>query len=174
MLIQCTKKLLDQLNIDFEEQPQEESLFSWHANLITVYRRKVIVLVNDKNRYVIIVSGLKDKDFKRLDELIIKAIKETLKAEGIKQEFIEKFINHSKGIIYTKTKNPSAIAKMNKACEILEYHEELLEDEAICNVAMSIKANQYSMSDGKSSFIYPNEEMYKDLESFAGEPISWI
>ncbi|GCD13121.1 DUF6933 domain-containing protein [Clostridium tagluense] len=77
MLIQCTKKILKQLNIKSEAHPQEESLFSWHANLITVYRRKAIVLVNDKNRYVIVLRVLKDKDFKRLDEYIIKGIKET-------------------------------------------------------------------------------------------------
>ena len=39
----------------------------WHTNLIRVNRRKAVVLVNDENRYVIILHGLKAKDFKRLD-----------------------------------------------------------------------------------------------------------
>ena len=34
MLIQCTKKLLDELNSKPEGQVDEEPLFSWHANLI--------------------------------------------------------------------------------------------------------------------------------------------
>ena len=34
-------------------------------------------MVNDKNRYVIVLHGLKAKDFKKLDELILQAIRET-------------------------------------------------------------------------------------------------
>jgi len=89
MLIQCTKKLLDELNIKPATSADEGPIFSWHANLITVKRRKAVVLVNDKNRYVIILHGLKAKDFKKLDEHIIQAIRETFQDECIKDEIIE-------------------------------------------------------------------------------------
>jgi hypothetical protein len=46
MLIQCTKKLLDQLSIRPEFGIEEEPLFSWHANLVTM-SRKAVVLVNE-------------------------------------------------------------------------------------------------------------------------------
>src|SRR5699024_8237482 len=77
MLIQCTKKLLDQLKIKPQAPPEieEEKLFSWHANLLTINRRKAVVLVNDSNRYVIVLYGLLARNFKKLDELIFEAIR---------------------------------------------------------------------------------------------------
>ena len=65
MLIQCTRKLLKQLDIEPESEIEEEPLFSWHANLKTVNRRKAVVLANDKNRYVIVLYGLRAKNDKK-------------------------------------------------------------------------------------------------------------
>jgi len=36
---------------------------------------------------------------------------------------------------------------------------------------MSIRVSRYLVGDGKNKYIRPNEEMYKDLESFTGKPI---
>src|SRR5699024_585038 len=75
MLIQCTRKLLDQLKIKPSEVPRKtQPLFSWHANILTINRRKTVVLVNDSNRYVVVLYGLLAKDFQKLDQLIFEAI----------------------------------------------------------------------------------------------------
>ena len=74
MLIQCTKKLLDELNIK-PSIKEEKPFFSWHANLLTINRRKTVVLMNNKNRYIIVLHGLKAKDKKNIDSTIITAIK---------------------------------------------------------------------------------------------------
>ncbi|MEH7523304.1 plasmid pRiA4b ORF-3 family protein [Bacillus sp. JJ1503] len=171
MLIQCTKKLLDQLDIKSDIQVKEEPLFSWHAHLITLNRRKTIVLVNDQNRYVVVLHGLKAKEFKNLDEVILQGIRETFREEGIKDEVIEKFLSQSKEISYTKTKDRTSVARMNKACENVYFFEELLENDSIFNTRMSMRVSRFLVGDGKNKYIVPNEEMYKDLEEFAGEPI---
>ncbi|WP_454098465.1 DUF6933 domain-containing protein [Metabacillus sp. SLBN-84] len=50
MLIQCTKKLLDELKVTPAEQAEEiNPILSWHANSIKIGRHKFLVLVNDKN-----------------------------------------------------------------------------------------------------------------------------
>ncbi len=58
MLIQCTKTLLDKLGLPKESlKPAEgsealpESLTAWHANYITLDRRKAIILMNNETRY---------------------------------------------------------------------------------------------------------------------------
>ncbi len=119
MLIRCTKKLLDKLNIKTGENIEGDPLFSWHANLITMSRRKAVVLVNDRNRYVIVLYGLKAKDFKELDDHIRQAIRETFQEEGIKNEIIEKYINHSKEIYYTKTKDTNSLSIVMKKLIII-------------------------------------------------------
>jgi len=64
MLIQCTKKLLDAIERKPVAYEEKNLLFSWHANLITLNRKKTVVLVNDKTRYAVVLYGLKAKDFK--------------------------------------------------------------------------------------------------------------
>lgn len=166
MLIQCTKKLLDQLNIKPELQIKEEPLFSWHANLVTVNRRKAVVLMNDKNNYIIVLFGLKLKDFKNLDEHILNAIRETLKEECIREEIIDRFINNSQEILYSKTSSRSIISKLNNACTLLPHFENLLEGESIYKSALGVRLSRFPFKDGKKKYIFPNEEIYIDLETF--------
>lgn len=69
MLIQGTKKLLDQLKLkpaDLTVLPEEEALFCWHANLVMINRRKAVVLMQDTSRYIVVLWGMKQKEFQKL------------------------------------------------------------------------------------------------------------
>ena len=82
LLIQCTKKLLDELKIkpgSLQEPPAAELLFSWHANLIKLKRRKAVVLVNDRNKYVLVLFGLKADHFRKLGFHILQGIRKASK-----------------------------------------------------------------------------------------------
>lgn len=171
MLIQCTKKLLDQLNLKPESAADEEPLFSWHANLLNINRRKTVVLVNDKNKYVVVLYGLKVRDFKKLDELIPEAIRETLRDECIKDDIIDEFINHSRGITYARTKDKASVARMNKGCTNVYFYGDLLDDSSIYQGDVSIRASGCLVKDNEDTYIRPDEEMYKDLESLSGKTI---
>ncbi len=171
MLIQCTKKLLDQLNIKEIKEIDEEPLFSWHANLVIVNRRKAVILVNDSNRYVIVLYGLKAKNFKNLDQHIIDAICETLRDDGINNEAITNYISQSKQIVYTKTKNKSMVARMIKGCEYINFYEYLLNNESITQSVVGIKSSHFLVGEGKNDYIHPNEIMYKDLSNYTSKPI---
>lgn len=171
MLIQCTKKLLDKLNIKLQEYVEEDLLFSWHANLITVNRRKIVVLVNDKNRYVIVLYGLKAKDFKSLDNVILQAIQNTFREECIREEITEQFITQANEVIYTKTKDRSSISRVNKACELVPRFEEFIQEESIYQSEISKRLSRFLVSIGAKDYISPNEELYKDLENFAEGPV---
>ena len=171
MIIQCTKKLLDQLKIKPVIAIDDLPLFSWHANLITVNHRKAIVLLNDSNRYIIVLYGLKAKDFKNMDNIIISSIRETLLDECIKAEIVEQFINHSLGIIYAKTKDRSLVARLNKACDNVYFYGNLLNLDTINQSVVSMKSSSLIVGDGNNDYVHPNEVMYRDLEIFAKEPL---
>jgi len=167
MLIQCTKKLCDELRIKPLAASSGEPLFSWHANLITINRRKTVVLVNDSNRYVIVLHGMKAKDFKNLNYLIIKGMRETLLAECIKPEIVEQYLNHAPEFVYAKTKDRLMVARMNKACETVNLYADTLQSDTIKQIQLNIRASTYLVNDGNGGYMYPYESLYKDLETFA-------
>lgn len=171
MLIQCTKKLLDELGIKPVKDFTEEPLFSWHTNLVRINHRKTVVLVNDSNRYVIVLYGLKKKDFNNINEIIPKAIREMLLDEGIKIKIVEDFMQHSPQIVYTKTKDRSMVARMNKACDVIAFFGGEYKNSTIFQSTVSMKASASLVGDGKNDYFHPNELMYKELEAFANEPV---
>ena len=59
MQICCTKKLLDYIGVAPDCVEAVDSFYSWHANLLTIYRRKALLIVNDKTRYAILLLGIK-------------------------------------------------------------------------------------------------------------------
>jgi hypothetical protein len=171
MLIQCTKKLLAELKVEMSEPSEEDALFSWHANMITVNRRKTFVLTNDSNRYIIVLHGLKAKDLKKIDELILQAIRETFREEGIKDEVIEAYISQSKKFSFKTTKNRTLVARLNKACENVYYFEDRIDQSKIYQAALGKRVSSLLVGNGKNTYTNPNEDLYRDLENFIGGPI---
>jgi hypothetical protein len=171
MLIQCTKRLLAELKVETSEPSEEEALFSWHANMITMNRRKTLVLTNDSNRYIIVLHGLKAKNLKKIDVLILHAIRETFREEGIKDEVIEAYISQSKKFSFTTTKNRTLVARLNKACENVYYFESRIDQSKIYQAALGKRVSSLLVGNGKNTYTNPNEDLYRDLENFIGGPI---
>lgn len=171
MLIQCTKKLMDELKIKPMQAKEENPLFCWHANLITVNRRKTVGLMNDSNLYRIVLYGLKAKDLENLDQLIIEAIRSTLLDECITADIVEKFIQSSPTINYEKTKDRVMVARLNKACEEIYFLGDLMKAEMIGQSHVGKIASASLVGNGKNGYMYPNEALYKDIENFSGKTI---
>ena len=169
--IQGTKKLLDYLKIKPVSHQEENSLYAWHANLITINRKKAIVLVNDKNRYVIVLYGIVAKHLKKLDELIIESIRKTFLEEGIKEEIVEQYIRLAPDFIFSKTKDKTSVARMNKSCETIYVFDDLLDMENVVQTTFNKSASRYLITNGKNNYIYPNQELYGSLEDFLEQPV---
>ncbi|WP_216628807.1 plasmid pRiA4b ORF-3 family protein [Neobacillus dielmonensis] len=127
--------------------------------------------MNDSNRYVIVLYGLTATNLKKIDDCIFEGIRETLREEGIKEEIIKRFLLDSGKMTFTMTKNRTTVSRLNKACESVYYHQELLNENTIFSTELSKSVSREWVGEGKNSYIRPREEMYKDLENFAGEPI---
>ncbi|WP_087972065.1 plasmid pRiA4b ORF-3 family protein [Oceanobacillus rekensis] len=169
MHIQGTKKLLDYLKINPVSHQEENSLYAWHANLMIVDRKKAIVLVNDKNRYIIVLYGIVAKHLKKLDELIIESIRKTFLEEGIKEEIVEQYIKASPDFTFSKTKDNTSVARMNKSCETIYIFDDLLDRENIVQTTFNKRASRYLITNGKNNYINPNRELFDNLTAFAGQ-----
>ncbi|WP_246942833.1 plasmid pRiA4b ORF-3 family protein [Bacillus pinisoli] len=171
MLIQCTKKLLTELKIKPEPTMEQEPLFSWHANMLTINRRKTLVLMNDRSRYVIVLYGLKAKDLKNVEALILQAIKETFQSEGIKDEVIEGYLSRLGQATYTTTKDRTMVARLNEACKNVTFFEEDINQNVMNQAHMNRRLSRLLVGNGKNDYTQPNEDLYQALEELTGEPI---
>lgn len=171
MQICCTKKLMDELGIKPQNQAEESDLFCWSAHLITVNRRKTIVIVNDSNRFGFILYGLKAKDFKSMEEIILDGIRACLKGERIKDEIIEEYFNKAGSLVFTKTRDPRYVSHLNRACELVGYFGEDLNSDLRSQLQVAKRMNRDIIKINKASdYDYPYSMLIKDFEIFAGRP----
>jgi hypothetical protein len=120
---------------------------------------------------ILLFYGLKAKEFKNIDSIIINSIRETLLDEYIKVEIVNQFMNQSPNIVYSKTKDRSMVAKMNNACDYVYFYGDGMNLDMIHQSRVSQKSSALLVGDRNNDYMNPNEEMYKDLEILANEPV---
>lgn len=172
MLIQCTKKLLDELGIDPTAAIDKDPMFSWHANLVTLNRRKTLILVHDRNRYVIVLYGLRKKDFQKLGSLILDIIRQALQSEGIDEEIVSIFLDQAGDVTFSKSSDRSSLTRLVQAAEFAEAWTYRIVEDRIFQAPLSRELSRIPVSAGKGKpgYIWPNEELYRDMEALSGRP----
>jgi len=143
-----------------------ESLYSWHANVLTFNRKSTVVFVNDSNRYIIVLHGMYAKDFKRLNELFNEAVRITFRAEKLNPELIEQYLQNSPTFSYTRTKDRTSVSRMNRSIDAIHYMLYLLDDKKIIQPIISMKMSRILISHGEKDFIQPNEKLHNDFKNF--------
>lgn len=171
MIIGCTKKLQSELGITVEHNNEDNDFYSWSANVITIKRRKTVVVVNDSNRFGFVLYGLKAKDFKIIDKLIVEGIRNSLKAEKIKEEIIEQYLKEAGTICFSKTRGPKCVARLNKACQRVSLYEEVLEIANIYQSESTKIINNDFVGGDKDCYMHPYELLMKDFKLVYGEAI---
>lgn len=165
MLVQCTKKMLDELKMKPEPVQEEETLYGWHANVMTVQRKKMVVLVHDMSRFPVILFGVKAKDFANLSTRLAEAISVTFRTEGIAEDVVAKFVEDAQIMTITKTRNRTTVARLNKICEDIPYFLDYLEPETMIQTTLSGRIGRMIYGNGKNAYIVPADELQKLLAS---------
>lgn len=169
MLIHCTKKLLDELKITpSTDHAGEDPLFSWRANIITVNRRKTLVLMCELNRYVVVLYGLKAKDFKEIDKQIVEAIGHALLKDHVNPAVVERYLAEAGEVVFSKKTDRTQTARLTKACESVHF---AIEHGKHDSIAIGMNANNYLVGGTNNDFFYPTEKMMEDLTQLGIEPV---
>jgi len=123
LIIQCTRKLLDELktDLDVEKISISDSIFSWHTHLFLLNRKKCVIVMNNKTRFNFVLVGLKRADFLNFDSIVVKGIKENLLAEGIDNTVVESYLQERNKVIFTASSDRSIISQMNEMKRNIEY-----------------------------------------------------
>ena len=177
MQIGCTQKLLTYLNKEPEAVEEGmDAFYSWSATLLTIRRRKTIVVVHDASRCGFVLYGVTAKQLKQMDQLLIEGIRRMLEAECIVPEVVQEYLQGcGLAIRYTKTKNRSAVARLNQFTQRVKQFAEGFDGEELFQPHILLQLNsdilsaekQYSLTrellrDGfaahypdRTAFLYP-------------------
>ena len=165
MFIECTKKLCNAMKIkpNIYETINPKPFYEWHANLFMFDRRKGVILMNNKSRYCIILYGLKAEHFKRLDSIVLAAIRETFLAEGFCENKVDTYISNCGEVIYTKTHNRSILSQITEFYISISYEIE----EHIPSVNLNlVELNKWSgkLMCGSLGYAYPIDLLKKEMK----------
>lgn len=122
MIIRCTQKLLKELRIKPQEPEVVSEVGSWHANLLSIERRKCVLFTHDMTLFSVFVVGLKRDDFDHIDHVFGQALFKTMLLFDFEQAEIERMLDWSLHNIYTKTNSRSVLGSMNDIAFHLQHH----------------------------------------------------
>lgn len=89
-------------------------LHSWHVNLLTIDRRKVILFLNDLSSVSVIVYRPRAKDYKNLHDLLREGIEDLMRRYGIKEEIILRYLEDDEYSCICRSSSRSVLARMNQ------------------------------------------------------------
>ncbi|GKV68885.1 hypothetical protein NCCP2716_13830 [Sporosarcina sp. NCCP-2716] len=169
MNIHATKKLFDSIPFGAETiVTPEDSLYSWHANLLVIDRRKALVLMNEATRYAVVLYGVKAKDLKRIDQLVGESIRTMLLADHVDESVIDQYFEKAGGVTFHKSKNRSLTSRLNKACETVWFLGDELTLAEPVSVLASKRLNHLLVGGAGLEMTRPDEEMMAALAAMSG------
>ncbi len=168
MIIRCTKDLRTQINPPMTEAPDDlHPLFSWHAKKMKMHGRNAVLVVNDSNRYAVVLYGLAAKDIRKLHEYLPAAIERLFEAESIRPDVIAAYLEQAGPVVYGTTGTRQNIARLNRAGLELEHYIADTQEESVVQTEASLWLSDYLVS-GKDGYFIPNEAMRDDLKEVLG------
>jgi hypothetical protein len=174
MQVGCTRKLLDYIKVKAEPADQKaDPLLSWSANIITMNRRRAIIVANDSSRYGFVLYGIKSKDIKELEGLLLDGVRTCLEVECIAPELIQQYMNDcGSKVTCTKTANPSAVARLNQLCLLASYIDaEMLTTEHLLQKQVLLSLNNdyiRSRKEHKRDYFLVYDQFAEDLSQRYG------
>ena len=173
MHIGCTNKLLKYIQVEATAADTSvPPMLRWSANMVTIDRRRTIVVGNDSSRYGFVLYGIRAKDIKNLGSLILDGIRSCLEAECIAPELIERYLDEcGSQIVYTKMPDRSVIARLNQLCaRITWYADEFADDRILQNhVVLGINADYITAWVGdKRAYVSVEEQFASDISTRYG------
>lgn len=101
-----------------------EQFTCWHGNLITIKRRKAILLTHNLSRYSVFIYGVTQKE---TPSKLQNRIRERLKSQLTYDEFgiqnIEKMLSYSKEFSFFKSSDRKVLGTMNDMVNTIEIPE---------------------------------------------------
>lgn len=163
MILHITQKLAEKLKISPVAEPSADEFYSWRANYVQGYGFRFVVFMNDASRFTIIINGAKVAKLKKLNELFIQTLHETLLAICVNPEVADRYVAELGEITYSKNAGRKRTAQLNKNCDTAWYALRDLTDDT----ELSVWANNYIYKESDSEeYRSPKEIMLELLDRY--------
>ncbi len=171
MEISCTKELADKLGVKLEPRESRTPFFDWHAWVISVNRRKMLVLLNNETHFVVTVYGLRGSDWKRFSEIVRYVIRDALIHFGCTDGEISLYLGCLGEMHYAKTER-KLNASMVHVVEAIKWYSQPL-SEGFSQPELDDWLNQMPVS-SETKWLFPNEEFRASMDRLSAGTITTV
>lgn len=119
MIIQCTKKLADEMKMKVEKPDltSVNQLYCWHE----IGRTKCVMVMNNVSRYHFVIYGLLKKDFTNFSEIVKKEIITNFFGDDYSTDDVNNYLDQIGDIQYAATSDRSLISQLNDSILITQH-----------------------------------------------------
>ncbi|MFC7319515.1 DUF6933 domain-containing protein [Halobacillus campisalis] len=122
-VIGTTEKLYKEINkkteavTKYEEVP---AIYKWQANLITINRRKCLIIMNNETGINLVLFGLRKQQFENLDNVIKGSLKQLLQLIKVEDQIIDQLLQEADPLVYTEADHPEVLEMMDQVKLLVE------------------------------------------------------
>ncbi len=170
MRLYCSNAIQAKLGCKCDKQPAPtDPLDSWYAHLITVRRRNIVVVTLLDFRFVILIAGVKEKQWAGIEGTILQRIRETLQAYEIPAEALDAYLPADTVFAKCAAAEPRERARLSSV--VKQVRQVLLDDPDAQRLQNGINATSGTAGDGKVNYWVPARELKRALLLRYGVPI---
>lgn len=175
MIIHATKKVLDAARIQdadydtaYDTFTADQLLFSWHANVITIDRRKVLFFVNDLLGISVIFYRPKAADYRYLETILSDGVTIIMKQLGFRQNVIQRYLEDDERSGVYKTVNRSIVGRLKAFGDDLYWISDSFESEYGFQVNAMVRA-AYDLLKINKEYVKPIELFVETMSERYGD-----
>ncbi len=128
MLLRCTQKLLIEMRLkkqDLKDFTGEvHPLDDWYAHLFYLYRRKCVMFMHAKTRFPFVVTDVKRKELKSIEDIFSKGLARAFYEENYPSNIIKMFNDRIRSVQIAPTIDKSVIGSLNEFIRCFPYIHE--------------------------------------------------
>ncbi len=162
-LIGITQKAANEINKPVAELAQysEEAtdICQWHMDIVTINRRKCLILINNETGLNLTLFGLRKQQFENIDHVIRGSLKQLFQLLEVKETVIEYMLKQAEELYYAEPKSEEVLSLIKEVKLKVEEKTKGLSYEEIDAVAINFHNN--------CNADYPGLDFEKPYEMFA-------
>jgi hypothetical protein len=168
MKLHCTDALARKLSPQAVESAPESAWASWHGHLLRFDRRQCVMFCHDQTRYVMLLPGLRAKQFAELERWHRDLFAACLGAQGIRDDAIVSALSALGPTTWDRHTDRSVLSSMRVAAQDFELGilEELPHILAMDPVRVSCELNRRPATI-RGEWMWPGEDMRKLVEALS-------